>query len=205
MVAKPQICKGSKWRIRDGNRVSISKDHWIRGMSLITTHASQENRGIEMKKVVELLNIQAYQWDVEKVTSYFEPHIAKEILKVNLLQEEQKDCLIQKLEKNGLFKVKSAYHFIKNGLETKACESSNGQRMRTLWKAIQCMRVPKKVQVMAWRACHDGFPSKSKLFKRKILQIVNVSYVNQQRKTLTMHWFANLQFGANSVICSLLM
>lgn len=88
MVAKLQIHKGNRWKIGDDNSVSIWNDHWISCMSPIGTHACQEYRGLEMQKVAKLINNQTHWWDVEKITSYFEPHVAREILKVNLLQEE---------------------------------------------------------------------------------------------------------------------
>lgn len=75
-------------------------------------------------------------WDVEKATSYFEPHVTREIFKVNLLQDEPTDCIIWKLEKSGLFKVRSAFHLIKKFVRKEGLWSSIGQQMKTLWRAV---------------------------------------------------------------------
>lgn len=38
-----------------------------------------------------------------------------------------------------------------------------------MWKSIWQLKVPNVVKVFMWRACHDAFLMKAKLFKKKVV------------------------------------
>lgn len=55
MVAKLWICKGSRWRISSGSRVSIWKDRWILGRSPLNMYQKYESRDSNIEMVVYLI------------------------------------------------------------------------------------------------------------------------------------------------------
>ena len=48
-------------------------------------------------------------------------------------------------------------------------ESSTGSRQQ-IWKKLWKVRVPNKMKVFAWRACHEILPTRVKLAKRNIIR-----------------------------------
>lgn len=104
----------------------------------------------------------------QKFNSLFNPHITMKILRITLLPAGQADCLILDLDKRWSFMVNSTYKLIKKDLQNQVRESCNVSRLDALWKAIWNMRVPKNIQVMAWRAYNDVLPTKKELFRRHI-------------------------------------
>lgn len=55
----------------------------------------------DLTKVADLIDKEARWWDVAKTNSTFEPHLAREIMKILFVPTDQPDRQIWSLEKMG--------------------------------------------------------------------------------------------------------
>ena len=70
----------------------------------------------------------------------------------------------------GLFSVKSAYHVARRLLtEANRGGTSLEGAAKNIWSAIWKLRLPNKVKVFAWRACHEILPTAVNLTTRKVI------------------------------------
>lgn len=71
--------------------------------------------------------------------------------------------------KNGEFSVKNAYHMAKEGDEERYGGSSSGSSATRLWKEVWKVEGPRVVKNFLWQACNEILPTRSNLFKRRII------------------------------------
>ena len=80
------------------------------------------------------------------------------------------DSIIWLLKNNGKFTVKSAYRVAQQVLKDgRGAESSNGSYGKRVWAALWKLKIPNKIKVFEWRACHDILPTRLNLTKRRII------------------------------------
>jgi hypothetical protein len=81
-----------------------------------------------------------------------------------------RDRLIWKGTENGVFTVRSAYHLGKELQDQEGGQCSQGQKGQEVWKSIWSLEVPNSVKLFMWKACNDLLPTKTNLFKRKVVE-----------------------------------
>jgi hypothetical protein len=94
---------------------------------------------------------------------------AKVIAAIPLSPTLPSDQIVWQGTRNGVFLVRSAYHL---GMEINARNlGSTSQEAGGLqvWSVIWNLRVPNPVKLFMWRARNGLLPTKSKLFRRKIV------------------------------------
>ena len=73
-------------------------------------------------------------------------------------------------EKSGEYSVKSGYRKAQKAWkELNWAESSRGAVGREVWKTLWKLKVPNKIKVFGWRACHSILPTRVNLYKRRII------------------------------------
>ena len=78
------------------------------------------------------------------------------------------DVVVWLHNRDGNYSVKSGYHVARNVLrEWAKCSIVLGQQ---IWKKLWKVRVPNKMKVFAWRACHEILPTRVNLVKRNIIR-----------------------------------
>lgn len=94
------------------------------------------------------------------------------------------DQQIWKCTTSGDFTVRSAYdHLVNSCSMYDQRECSSARCYIDTWKSIWKMKVSNVVEMFIWRAYRDALPTKSNLFKKKILcLILYVQYVGRRRK-----------------------
>ncbi|XP_023882197.1 uncharacterized protein LOC111994540 [Quercus suber] len=74
--------------------------------------------------------------------------------------------------KDGIYYVKSGYYITRllakemNGMEG----SLNGQNRGLLWPRLWKLRLPNKIKLFGWRACHNILPTKDNLVRRRVIE-----------------------------------
>lgn len=86
--------------------------------------------------VRELVDDDTKQWDREKITYWFEPHICNDIWRIPLDNMQTQDVLIWKENKSRTFSIKSAYKVALRLQYPLAGDHSMEHTNRQVWKAI---------------------------------------------------------------------
>ena len=82
------------------------------------------------------------------------------------------DVLAWSFTKNGRYNVKFGYHVAK---QLRLVKTNSGEALVqpsniSLWSRIWKARVPNKIRIFSWRACHNILPMKDNLVKRRVLE-----------------------------------
>lgn len=146
--------EGYKWRIGDGSKIRIWKQPWLReGESLCLQ--SEPPSHVSILYVKDIVHPGVKAWNQELINSIFPPEDAHAILKVPLLNDIDEDQVIWKLNRNGLYSVRSAYHLC---VEKLIC--ANHLKVQGDWSLIWQLKVPSRVKNCLWRACRDVLPTR---------------------------------------------
>uniref|UniRef100_A0A2N9IT87 RNase H type-1 domain-containing protein n=1 Tax=Fagus sylvatica TaxID=28930 RepID=A0A2N9IT87_FAGSY len=143
-TARSVLEQGSKWRVGNGECISIRKDRWVPDQTNGVIHYPLEG-------------LSAGGNDVASILQY------------PLLPSLPKDALIWWGTPSGNFSVKSAYHtaFLKVQIQGNP-ESSNSKELQLFWKAVWALKLPRKIQSFVWRLSRNILPTRDNLVKRNI-------------------------------------
>jgi hypothetical protein len=101
--------KGLIWRVGNGYKVQIWKDRWFPNPSTFKIITPPTLLDLEAM-VSSLVDVHSKWWNIPLLDSLFTKKEVKKIRKIPLSSTNQKDTLIWKGTKNGVFSVMSAYH-----------------------------------------------------------------------------------------------
>ena len=72
--------------------------------------------------------------------------------------------------RNGRYSVKSGYYVAWQVLRNvNMAECSRGNDEQKVWKALWKMKIPNKIKIFGWRACHEILPTRYNLVKQNII------------------------------------
>lgn len=91
------------------------------------------------------------------------PHTVAEIQLIKLDATADRDKLIWKENKKGVFSVRSAYRVAIHMRQMEQVEHSLAQRDKSLWNRIWQLQVPPKIKMFVWRACSNILPTRTNL------------------------------------------
>ena len=92
------------------------------------------------------------------------------ICDIPLSRRQVPDSVYLKHSKDDIFTVKSAYKVARALLKKDDwVEPSLGSGVSRVWVAIWKLRIPNKIKVFGWRACHDILPTRRNLKKKRVL------------------------------------
>uniref|UniRef100_A0A2N9IUU4 RNase H type-1 domain-containing protein n=1 Tax=Fagus sylvatica TaxID=28930 RepID=A0A2N9IUU4_FAGSY len=167
-TARSVLEQGSKWRVGNGECISIRKDRWVPDQTNGVIHYPLEGLPQEAM-VADLIDPGRGVWKEEVVRRCFSPLDVASILQYPLLPSLPKDALIWWGTPSGNFSVKSAYHtaFLKVQIQGNP-ESSNSKELQLFWKAVWALKLPRKIQSFVWRLSRNILPTRDNLVKRNI-------------------------------------
>jgi hypothetical protein len=108
-------------------------------------------------------------WGEVLIDQLFQPYDAAAIKKLPLSDRAPKDELFWPGTKSDMYIVRSGYRFLLDEEIRNLPSSSNMSQISQVWRAVWELKVPKKIQIFAWRALKDSLASKLNLWKRKVL------------------------------------
>jgi hypothetical protein len=142
--SKSVIKGGSRWSIGTGENINIWDQNWLmEGLSIPRPTVLQSFGDIS--KVQDLIMNNSKSWDFEKIRGIFDNNIVRSIAKTPLLGSVRDDTLVWKLEHDGAYSVRSAYHYCVNSAGTHDRHGLAGS-----WQQIWRMKIPPKVKNLMW-------------------------------------------------------
>ncbi|XP_075668611.1 uncharacterized protein LOC142638468 [Castanea sativa] len=118
----------------------------------------------------DLINPELDIWKYENIMAIFHRDEAEAICQIPLSRRNVPDSVFWLQNSRGLFTVKSAYHVAKRLLtDVNRSGSSRECAAKDVWTAIWKPRLPNKIKVFAWRACHEILPTAANLNRRKVI------------------------------------
>ena len=120
--------------------------------------------------VVDLINPELNIWKYEDIMAIFHREEAEAICQIPLSWKNVPDSIFWLHNSRGLFTVKSTYHVARRLLiDENRGGTSRGYVEKNVWTAIWKLRLPNKIKVFAWRACHEILPTAANLTKRRVI------------------------------------
>jgi hypothetical protein len=99
----------------------------------------------DISKVQDLIMNNSKSWDFEKIRGIFDNNIVRSIAKTPLLGSVRDDTIVWKLEHDGAYSVRSAYHYCVNSAGTHDRHGLAGS-----WQLIWQMKIPLKFKNLMW-------------------------------------------------------
>lgn len=171
-MARTYLERGLRYRVGNGNRISIWADPWIPedgNFKVITPRPFHSGFPYAVSDFIDPIS---RSWNFELLSTHLWEVDRQRVLSISIGGETAQDRLIWHYSKTGSFTVKSCYHMI---ISSDYGESSNlgvggGQSGSTSinWDLIWRLKVPPKVHMFLWRATLDILPHYAELCRRRI-------------------------------------
>lgn len=121
--------------------------------------------------VSKLIDPDLHYWRRDFIMERFLINDVNAICKIPLSQRRAMDSVVWLHTKNGVYSVRSSYHKARKVMTTVTwAESSSSAEGQKIWKVLWGQKIPSKLKVFGWRACHDILPTRVSLAKRNILE-----------------------------------
>jgi hypothetical protein len=160
--------EGLIWRVGNGTCINIWRDPWL---PVGDTRRPRSLRGRSpISLVADLLNPITGDWDVDIVSSLFQPEDVKAILSINVC-DGMEDFLAWHFDPRGQFSVKSAYKLgvmlrdRNSGKEAASSASSNDPGPSFDWNQIWHLKAPTKIKMFVWRVAHNSLATRMKIHR----------------------------------------
>ena len=123
-------------------------------------------------RVSELIDFDVHGWNRPLILQLFSSADASAILNIPLSYRLPPDDLVWLHSKNGCYSVRSGYHVACQMVrEDNWAKSSSSVVGQSVWKKFWKLKIPNKVKVFGWRACHNALPTSQNLMKRGVLEV----------------------------------
>ena len=137
-------------------------------------------------RVSSLIDHDTKTWDYARIDRIFLPFDAEKIKAISLCVMDQADCLIWPRSKDSAYFIKMGYQLLcERELMDKALVSNTANK-KLFWKRLWKMSVPNKIEIFLWHACSDALPTRSNLFKRKVVDVPTCQHCGSGYETM-MH------------------
>ena len=121
--------------------------------------------------VSDLIDPDLKWWRRDFIGAKFHKEDVNAILQIPLSHRHTQDAIVWLLNKRGVYSVKSGYHVAIQSLNKEDwAECSSGPKGSQVWSKLWKLRVPNKMKVFGWRACHNILPTRDNLVLRRILE-----------------------------------
>ena len=115
--------------------------------------------------------------------------IAEAICQIPLSRRNVPDSVFWLHNARGLFSVKSTYNMVRRLLtDANRGGTSTEGAAKNIWTAIWKLRLPNKIKIFSWRACHEILPTVVNLTRRKVLNDDICSVCTREMES-TIHAF----------------
>lgn len=162
------VKEGLVWQVGNGKQVRIWNDSWIPQPTMYQIHSIPRLLYVEAT-VDHLIDKDTKWWDTMLLENLFDKEEVRLIQSIPLSSINQSDTLIWRGTTNGLFSVRSAYYIQQELEATSPAKCSHQAGKREVWRDIWALPIPNVEKNFLWRACHNLLPTRSNLFKKKIV------------------------------------
>jgi len=153
---------GSRWRIGEGDDISVWYNNWIAGdVTLIPP--SQGDFHLSNLRVSHCMLHNHKSWDVPFLESIFDQQTVNHITNTPLFTSVKEDRLIWSKESNGDYSVRNAYRLCLQELLDVSAYKIPGN-----WVNIWKLKVPPKVKNFMWRIVRNVLPTGMRLRDKRV-------------------------------------
>ncbi|KAK0594791.1 hypothetical protein LWI29_000556 [Acer saccharum] len=157
------IEEGARWRISDGSSIRIYSDRWI---PKPTSFKVVSHAWFNASATVTELKLPSGSWNETLIHASFLPEDASLILSIPCSSSSLNDSISWHYDRLGMYSVKSGYHL---GVSCDSNPSPSGlSGLESWWKYLWRIKVPPKVKLLLWHACHEWIPTIGNLVKRRV-------------------------------------
>lgn len=188
MQSKKVMDQGSRWRVGDGRRVDVWRDHWVPGFQLGLSQFVENQQATPLK--VCKIFYENGQWIHELLATWFDYDVVSRISRIPLSVYATKDTIIWTDSKIGMFTVKPAYYKVRKMLD-RVQRTSN--EARQVWSCIWKATLAPIVKHFMWRLIVNCLPTIANLVKRG-LDVNPLCYVCSQTEEDLFHAFFDCTF-----------
>ena len=188
-IAWPEFAKGGPdLESRVGVNINIHHDSWIPRSGSTKPLGQVYMQGIT--KVAHLLNPDGVSWNEELVDQMFTSEDAMDVKQIAIGGPEFDDFLAWNFTRNGVFRVRSAYHLRMslNRARTGQPEFSSSVAMHKGYLALRDTSAPGKVKIHMWRMIRNGLAVGAELHRRRIKQGVFCVLCAQEETIMHRFW-----------------
>jgi len=152
-----------QWSIGSGTNISVWNPSWIRGNHSIPRPADM-NLAMASLKVSDLFVPHMKQWHTENIFILFHNSSAYQICRTPLYASVQQNTPVWKLEKNGIYSVRSAYRSIMENSLTVQQHRIDGS-----WNQLWRIKIPPRIKNFLWRVTRGCLPTRLRLHTRGVV------------------------------------
>ncbi|XP_062014092.1 uncharacterized protein LOC133730534 [Rosa rugosa] len=164
MEARTVLQAGLLWQVGNGSSIHVWSDQWI---PTVSPHQLCKPAACNIELVSSLIDADTKSWRVDVLQRLFSQEVVDAILCVPLSHRNRSDRLSWKLGNKGKFSSKTAYYVAQEVVMGDVFASSSiGDPFRILWKSLWKAKIPGKVSICIWRACHNVLPTRESLSKK---------------------------------------
>ena len=179
--------QGSRWIIGNGESVHIGHSHWLPRPYWFKPILLGEPSYAD-QLVSELICKETGTWHEELVRRVL-PIDADMVIQIPLCTSWPSDKLIWHFAANGLFSVRSAYHFARS-LKLSSMASSSFHGTKDFWRLVWGLNVPPRIKLFTWRVGVSALPTRAHLIDGFQIFQWPVAYVGAWRNpTFTLCFF----------------
>ncbi|XP_041026997.1 uncharacterized protein LOC121267211 [Juglans microcarpa x Juglans regia] len=175
--------EGLVWRVGNGKSINIWGDRWIPQPSSYKIQSPVKCL-TEVDKVAKLIDESKGEWKKEIVKEVFNEGEAEIICRLPISKTGRSDKQIWALSKNGIFNVKSAYHFEMQRRRRLVGESSKVSFEKKGWSDIWRLKIPGVTKLFIWKALNNCLPTRRNLYRRKVIENPNCPICNRYEETI---------------------
>jgi hypothetical protein len=161
--------RGHIWRVGNGRRINIWRDHWVPGS--VTRKIETARGNCLLRTVDDLIDPVSGLWDEQLLSEIFNPLDVRRILQIPISQELGEDFVAWHKTRNFCFSVRSAYYSEwehQFGIKIRSNTGQSSSSSNPVWGIVWKLQVPSKVRIFIWRALHGLIPGMSILANRHI-------------------------------------
>ncbi|CAL2235432.1 unnamed protein product [Prunus armeniaca] len=193
---------GAIWQIGNGMKVKIWSDNWLHHKTTLRPKPTITVSGPIPTLVNDLIDRDLREWNLASISNVIDPVVTNLIRAIPLRNLTREDTLIWPWNNDGMFCVRSGYHWAMENLEAVCSvpEHHSHQVEKKLWKSIWNMKVIPKIKLFFWRALTNSLPTLRNLFHRRIranpvCSFCNSSDESAEHAILLCPWTACVWFG----------
>ena len=164
--AKLIIAKGMSWRVGNGVDIRVWKDNWL--LDSPSSKPLVQKILPEDARVNSLIDDELKCWKRNLVKEVFLPFEVKYIMRIPLSFRLPPDFCFWKLEKNGLFSVRSGYHLARSLFGDSTGNPSTSTGPHVGWKVLWKVDAAPKIKHFLWKFLSGTLPTLDAVSKRGV-------------------------------------
>ncbi|XP_068329845.1 uncharacterized protein [Pyrus communis] len=169
LVGREILLSGAHWQIMNGKSIRLWQDRWMPTISAGKPTVLGDVRVSRNLRVSTMINAVSGTWNIEAIKPFISLVDCEAILDTPIGDRHQEDRLIWPATRNGVYSVRSGYHWMhaSSGPLVGRASSSSSIIPNKVWRCMWQLKTPPKIRNFMWRALNRALATMENLFKRR--------------------------------------